>query len=130
MSKLESDDYVNYRIYRAKETLNEIKILIKNKFWNTSVNRMYYASFYAVNALLYKNGILTSSHSGTRQKFGEHFIKTGIIERDFGKLFTELSEKRLKGDYNDFFDFNEETVLQLFPKVEKFIDEIERKIHE
>ncbi len=40
--------YVKYRMQRAKETLVEIETLIENKFWNTAVNRLYYACFYAV----------------------------------------------------------------------------------
>ena len=50
-----------------------------------------------------------------RQKFGELFIKTGKINRELGKHYSDLFEKRQKGDYNDFFDYDQETVLRLFP---------------
>ncbi len=76
---------------------------------------MYYACFYAVGALLVKKGINTSSHSGARQKFGQLFVKTGLVDRTSAKHYTELFEKRHKGDYNDFFDFEEEDVLRLYP---------------
>ena len=118
------EDYIKYRIDRAKETIEEVGIHVENKFWNTAINRMYYACFYAVSALLAKEKIDVSSHSGVRQKFGENFVKTGKIDRDLAKHFTELFEKRHKGDYNDFFDYDEETVLRLYPVSKKFIDEI------
>lgn len=120
------EDYSKYRIERAKETIREIQDHIDNKYWNTAINRMYYACFYAVSALMTVNSIDISSHSGVRQKFGELFAKTGKIDRDLAKHFTELSEKRYKGDYNDFYDFDEETVLRLYPVSQRFIEQIEK----
>ena len=128
MSDVNPDDYINYRLQRANETISEIKILIENKLWNTAVNRMYYACFYAVGALLAKNGVETSSHSGSRQKFGQLFIHTGLISKELGKHYSELFEKRQKGDYNDFFDFDQETVLKLYPPSVELIKEIEMQI--
>ncbi len=118
-------DFSQYRIQRAKETILEVEIHIENKFWNTAINRMYYACFYAVGALLTKHNFSASSHKGMRQIFGQKFVKTGIIERDLAKHYTDLFEKRHKGDYNDFYDFDEETVLRLFPNSKLFIQRIE-----
>jgi uncharacterized protein (UPF0332 family) len=124
MTTYRPEDYVKYRYQRAKETIEEVDVLIENKFWNSAINRMYYACFYAVGALLVKHGIETSSHSGTRQKFGQLFVKTGKIERILGKHYSDLFEKRHKGDYNDFFDYDEETVLRLLPKSKELIEQI------
>ncbi len=122
------EDYSKYRLQRAKETLKEVEVLIENRFWNSAINRMYYACFYAVGALLVLNGLETSSHSGMRQKFGQLFVKTGEINRDLGKHYSELFEKRHKGDYNDFFDYDEETVLRLLPKSKELIETISKLI--
>jgi uncharacterized protein (UPF0332 family) len=51
MTEYKPEDYSNYRIQRANETIKEVETHIKNKFWNTAINRMYYACFYAVGAL-------------------------------------------------------------------------------
>ena len=126
MTEYRPEDYVKYRIGRAKETIQEVRTHIENKYWNTAINRMYYACFYAVSALLSKDRIDVSSHSGVRQKFGEYFVKTGKIDRDLAKHFTELSEKRHQGDYNDFYDYDKETVLRLYPVSQMFIEYIER----
>ncbi len=130
MMEYKPEDYINYRIERARETILEVQTHIEKKFWNTAINRMYYACFYAVSALLFKNQIEVSSHAGIRQKFGELFVKTGIIDRDIAKHYTDLFEKRQKGDYNDFFDYDEETVLRLFPKSQEFINQIERVLED
>ncbi|WP_243345374.1 HEPN domain-containing protein [Parabacteroides sp. FAFU027] len=119
------EEYAQYRISKAKETLAEVDVLIENEFWNTSINRMYYACFYAVGALLVRNGIETTSHSGTRQKFGQLFVKTGMIEKSLAKHYADLFEKRHKSDYNDFFDYDEEVVLRLLPLSRKFIEAVE-----
>jgi uncharacterized protein (UPF0332 family) len=118
------EDYSNYRIQKAYETIYEVEIQIKNKFWNTAINRMYYACFYAVGALLVKHGINSSSHAGTRQKFGQLFVKTGKVDKSLAKHYADLFEKRHKGDYNDFYDYDEETVVRLFPLSKRFIEKI------
>ena len=130
MTDYTSQDYIEYRINRAKETIQEVRSHIEKRYWNTAINRMYYACFYAVSALLVKDKIDVSSHSGARQRFGEHFVKTGKIDRALAKHFTELFEKRHKGDYNDFFDFDEDTVLRLYPLSKRFIEEIEKILND
>jgi len=79
---------------------------------------------------LAKHKIEVSSHPGARRKFGEHFVKTGKFDKGLAKHFTELSDKRHKGDYNDFFDYDEETVLRLYPLSKEFIKQIEKLLDE
>jgi uncharacterized protein (UPF0332 family) len=128
MSKSPKDDYIKYRLQKANETISEAKVQLENKFWNTAVNRMYYACFYAVGALLVKNGVETSSHSGSRLKFGQLFVHTGLISRDLAKHYSELFEKRQKGDYDDFFDLDSETAFRLYQPSVDFIKEVEKLI--
>ena len=130
MNEYKIEDYINYRLQRAKDTIGEVEILIENHYWNTAINRMYYACFYAVNALLIKHGVETASHSGARQQFGKIFVKTGKINKELAKHFSELFEKRQKGDYNDFFDYDQETVLRLYPLSKEFMKEVEILIKE
>lgn len=128
MTTYNSEDYAVYRLQRSRETLREVELLIENNFWNAAINRMYYACFYAVGALLVQRSIETSSHSGTRLKFGQLFVKTGLIDRSLGKHYSDLFEKRHKGDYNDFFDYDEDTVRGLFPKTKDLIDQVDSLI--
>lgn len=87
---------------------------------------MYYACFYAVGALLIEKNISPSSHSGTRLKFGQEFVKVGLIDKKYSKIYSDLFEKRHKGDYNDFFDYDEESVKRLFPKAQEFIEVVSK----
>lgn len=76
-------DIVSYRIENAQKTLDEIENLVALKYYNTAANRMYYACYYAVCALLIANKLNTKSHDGAKQMFSLHFIKTGILPMHF-----------------------------------------------
>ena len=118
------DDYVKYRFQRAKESFDEALIMADNERWNAVVNRLYYSCYYAVIALLLKNNFETQSHDGARTLFGFHFIKTGVIDKQYGKFFTKLFDYRQKGDYGDLFDYDEKITMPLIKQAKEFIDEI------
>src|ERR1035437_10221983 len=117
----EQNDYIKYRIQRATETLNDARLLAENERWNSSLNRLYYACFYAVSALLYSHSIEAKTHKGVRIKFMSEFIKTGLFEKDFGKLFSDLFDWRQEGDYSDFISFDKDLTMPLINKSEEFI---------
>jgi len=122
------DDLVNYRIKRAFETLKEADKMIENQFWNASINRIYYACFYAVSGLLLKKGVDTSTHKGIRQMFGLHYVQTGLISKEFARFFSDLYDRRQTGDYDDFVMYDEETSNKLFSMANKFVQEIDSLI--
>jgi uncharacterized protein (UPF0332 family) len=68
-------DLINYRLERAKETLEDAKLLAEKQRWNSAINRLY-AAYYAVIALLLKGSFKTTIHNGVKSKFSEQFIKT------------------------------------------------------
>jgi len=119
-----NDDLIQYRINRAFETLREAETMIEHQFWNASVNRVYYACFYAVSGLLLKKSVDSSTHKGLRQMFGLHFVQTGIVSKEYGKFFSDLFDRRLTGDYDDFITFDKETALNLFSTGRDFVKEI------
>ena len=100
-------DLIRYRIERAKETFDDARILSENEKWNSSINRLYYATYYAVTALLLNSDLKPTTHNGAKSNFSEYFIKTEKIDAKYGKMYSQLFTWRQKGDYDDFFDFNE-----------------------
>jgi uncharacterized protein (UPF0332 family) len=130
MTTEERKDLVNYRITKSKKTLAEIELLIQHELWNTAVNRLYYACYYAVIALLINKEIETLTHTRARQLFGLSFIKTGVIEKDFGKFYSRLFDLRHTGDYDDFIDSTKELVLDLLQPAVNLIMKIELIINE
>lgn len=63
------DELINYRRKKAKETLEDAKILLKAKRFSSAVNRIYYALFYEVVALLLTRNLSSRKHSGVRALF-------------------------------------------------------------
>lgn len=121
-------DIVVYRLNKAHQLLHDIDILIENELWNSTINRMYYACFHAVSALLIKNGIEVKSHMGVRQAFGLHFVKAGKISPEYGRIFSRIYDKRQSSDYDDFIEFTKEEIENLYPQIKTFISIIDRLI--
>lgn len=129
MKNEERNEYVRYRIESARKTFEAARVLAENEFWNSAINRLYYALFYAVNALLVLNGIHAKSHSATKSQFSLLFVKTGRFDKKYGRLLSELSDWRQKGDYENIFNYNSNSVIPLFEPVAEMIDLIEKEIN-
>ena len=119
---------VIYRLNRSDESLEEALILLKRDHVNTFVNRLYYACFYAVTALLLSKGLSSSKHSGVRALFHQNFVKNGLINREMGKFYDKLFDTRQKGDYADLVYFDKKEVGSWFDEAKKFISSIKNKI--
>lgn len=122
-------DLINYRIARAKDTYDDALILSEKEKWNSTMNRLYYASYYAVMALLLDADLKPTTHSGAKSNLSEYFIKTGKIDSSYGKMYSQLFTWRQKGDYDDLFDFDKEKVIPYLTPVNDFISLIERTIN-
>ena len=125
MKKATQEDYINYRLERAWKTLTDAKYLASVKSWDSCINRLYYACFYSILALFSKYQITSHKHSGVKTQLSLHFIKTGLLDKESGRLFGDLFDLRQKGDYSDFLDIEEKHVIPVIPKVEQFINKIE-----
>ncbi len=128
MNQEERFEYVQFRIESAYQTYDAAKSLFENEFWNSSVNRLYYAIFYAVNALLVLNKIETKTHSSVKSQFSLHFIKTKRLDKKYGQLLNILFDLRQKGDYENMYNYDKESVEPLIEKVGKMLQIIENEI--
>ena len=61
--------YLAYRLIRAREALQEAAVMWEMAHFNTYINRLYYACFYAVSALLLPEGLSAARHVGIRNLF-------------------------------------------------------------
>jgi len=74
--------------------------------------------------------IETQTHDGARTQFGLCFVKTGKVDKKYGKLFSKLFDYRQKGDYGDLYDYDETMVFPLISQVKEFLKEIEKIVKE
>lgn len=124
MTKNWNKDLIDYRLQKAHETLEDARILAKAKRWNICVNRLYYACFYAVSALLATKGLASSKHSGIRSLFNKNYVRPGIVQKELAKIYNDLFERRQESDYVDFVNFQELQVLPWISRAEEFVKRI------
>lgn len=116
---------VQYRLENAHRTLDSIPILMQNDLWDAAINRLYYACFYAVTALLVSHEIASQTHAGARQMLGMHFVRTGKLSIKLSRFYSDLFANRQTGDYEDFVYMDGETVQPLYPLAVEFVAAIE-----
>lgn len=131
MSGLDDDSrnaLVEYRLERAYKTMEEAALLEGQGYYNAAVNRLYYACYYATEALLLKNKIEAKSHAGVKAMLGLHFVSKGLIPVNIGKILSTLYEKRQSGDYDDFIYCDKEMTDDLTVQAKTYIDNLSQLI--
>ena len=128
LTEEERRQLVTYRLQRAKETLAEADNLIDSNFYNAAINRLYYACYYAVIALLIKHNISAQTHQGVKQMFSLHFVANSKIDKQQAIFYGRLFNDRISGDYDDFVQYNHEIITAVRPQAEAFITTIEMEI--
>ena len=113
---------VEYRLERAYATMKEAAVMTEKEFYNAAVNRLYYACYYATEALLLKHKIEAKSHAWVKAMLGLHFVSKGLIPIPIGKILSTLFEKRQSGDYDDFIYCDKEMTDDLTIQAQTFID--------
>lgn len=81
-------EFITYRIKQSEEIYDDAILLAGNGSWNSCINRLYYSCYHVVSALLYQNDVQVKTHNGTKSQFFLHFIKSGQIDRELGKLYS------------------------------------------
>lgn len=119
---------IRYRLKEADDSIAEAKVLLKeNMSLRVVANRLYYAMFYAVLALLQEKGLGTSKHIGAISLFDREFIKSGgIFDKEMSKTLHRAFELRQKGDYMEGVEVTKEDVDEIFPKTMDFVEKVKK----
>ncbi len=83
---------VVYRLERAEESLKAAKLLRENAMLIPAINRIYYAMFYAVQAVLARDEVAFSKHGQVKGYFNREYIKTRLFPVETGKLYNMVFE--------------------------------------
>jgi uncharacterized protein (UPF0332 family) len=106
---------------KAKESLASAELELSAGHANFAVNRLYYACFYAVTALLVRDGKQFARHSAVLSEFGRTYIKLGRIEARWHKFYQKLFADRQEGDYIPTATFEASDVSTRIQKAHEFI---------
>lgn len=113
---------IRYRLKEADDSIEEAKLLLKEGMSLRAVaNRLYYAMFYSVLALLQEKQLGTSKHFGAISLFDREFIKTGIFDKEMSKTLHRAFELRQKADYLEQADVTRPDVDEMVPKAIEFV---------
>jgi len=77
--------------------------------------------FYIVSALLANNDLESKIHAGTKVLFNEHFLKEEIFDKDVGRFYATLFDKRQESDYTDLMEFQRSDVTPYLSKTSEFV---------
>jgi uncharacterized protein (UPF0332 family) len=112
---------------QARECIQEADILRQSGMSGRSVvNRLYYAMFYAVLALLQSKGLGTSKHSGAIACFDREFVRAGHFPKELSKSLHRAFELRQKADYMEEVEVATEDVAEIRPAAEQFVAAAEK----
>ncbi|MGI0483517.1 HEPN domain-containing protein [Geminocystis sp. CENA526] len=119
---------VKYRLSQADETLTEAKLLLKELKIRGTINRSYYAMFYAVMGLLATRNLGTSKHSGVISLFDKEFVKTGIFSKELSRSLHRAFNERQVNDYGEMLKPDLQLAEELLQQAQVFIDEIKLQL--
>lgn len=111
---------------KAHESLDSAGVLLENNKYANSISCAYYAMFHAAKAALTLKGTESRTHSGTVNRFGEIFVKSGLVEDFYGKAFSAAMEDRMVADYGVEARFSREDAKSTFEDAKGFVHKIER----
>lgn len=95
-------EYLAYKLERADRALKVADSLVQQGYAEDAVNRIYYAVFYAVQALLYTQQLYPKTHLGAKSLFDKEFVQTGMINKTYADFYGLIFAKRFEADYQDF----------------------------
>ncbi len=115
---------VSLELDKANKTIEQIPELRKLGYWDNIANRLYYAVFHAVNALLINDGHPVNTHRGAISLFGNYYIRTGIFSSEDGRLYSDLQVMRNNSDYNCSFSATQQEIEPMIEPARKLITKI------
>jgi uncharacterized protein len=106
---------------KANESLLSAEREFKASAFVFAVNRIYYAAFYGVCAVLLSKGVTFKKHSAVRSSFHSEFIKTGILSSEWGKYYDQLFRDRQEGDYIPLIEFDHSYIKTQLSRCKEFL---------
>ncbi len=128
MTLEDRETIVIYRLERAEESLQAARLLRENAMLIPAMNRVYYAMFYAVQAVLARDEVAFSKHGQVKGYFNREYIKTRIFPVDAGKLYNMVFEYRQKFDYVDLVTPDVTAIDEYLREATAFIQQIQEHL--
>ena len=130
LKEIDRQVMITLELEKAEKTWGQMEVQVNNGVWEMAANRLYYALFHAVSALLIHDHHQVSSHKGSHILFGNYYIKTGILPTEYGALYSQMESIREEGEYNCTYKVTEEELLKRLAPAKEMIDRIAEMVKE
>jgi uncharacterized protein (UPF0332 family) len=118
---VKSDPDIYELMNKSNESLDAAESLYKDKFFDFSASRAYYAMFYAVEAVLLTRELSFSKHKSVIAAFGKDFIKPEIFPEKLHRFLINGFELRQLGDYGASGSINENKAKIFIEQTKEFL---------
>lgn len=96
-------DLCIYRIAQAKDSLEVADLTFERGLYKDSINRSYYAAFYAIKAVLALEEVDFKRHKDVMGYFNKQYVASEKFPKELGRKIGKLQQLREKSDYDDFY---------------------------
>ncbi|HPT12055.1 MAG: HEPN domain-containing protein [Phocaeicola sp.] len=119
-----------YRVQEADNSLKASMNCLNSGLYKDSINRSYYAAFYAIKAILALGTVDFKRHKDVVAYFNKEYVATGVFPRELGKRIGTLKQLREKSDYDDFYIASKEKAIEQYATAEQVIKSIKEYLLE
>ncbi len=113
---------------RAQTSLRAARTLVWSGYSDYAASRAYYAAFYAATAVLVKEGLAFSKHSGVVAAIHQRFVKTRRLEAKHGRNLNWLFGLRTTGDYGGATHVSTEEAEAAIEAAQEFCEAVRQLI--
>ena len=117
-----SSEEIRLYVQRAQMALQQSRDNLEIGHPDVATTRAYYAMFYAATALLSSKDMSRSKHSGVHSAFGQYFVKTGLIEPEYGRMLINAFHVRIETDYDVKTDLRIEDAHGVLDDARRFVE--------
>ena len=116
--------YVMAEWKRATESLGAALVCQRHGFYADTVSRAYYAILHAAKAALQLHDVTAESHTAVRRLFGQHLVRTGLLEAEWGAAVGQSADLRIISDYDVIRLFDEADAREACERADAFLTRI------
>ena len=109
---------------RATESMGAARSCHRDGYYADSVSRAYYAILHAAKAALQLHGVTAESHAGVKRMFGQHLVKSGLVEPEWASALGDSADERVASDYDAKLHFDEQDAREACDRANAFLDRI------
>ncbi len=112
---------IKHNLQKADDSIIQADALYIIQQHFGSVNRAYYAIFYAALAILLTKELGSSKHAGVLSLFDREFVKTNEVEKKWSRIFHDAFGLRATGDYARLVNVTDQQATKTIQNAKEFV---------